>query len=73
MTGWIVLRTTRTGFEKVTQIDAVSATHAIESAVTEPGEYCAVKERDLKVFRVGQVQAFRVLPEIELAEASATG
>ena len=71
MTSYVVLRASQESFEEVARIEAVSATHAIESAVSEPGEYCAIKAKDLKVFRVGTVQAFRILPEVELTEAAA--
>jgi len=63
MTGYVVLRPVEGGFEEVGRVEAVSPTHAIESVVTEGGEYCAVKATALKTFAVGQVQSFRVLPE----------
>jgi predicted transcriptional regulator len=71
MTGYVVLRASEKGYEEVARVDAVSPTHAIESAVDKPGQYCAIKASAFKVYRVGSVQAFRVLPDPTLAEAVA--
>ena len=72
MTGYVVLRPTEDGnYEQVGRVDAVSPTHAIETLVSEPGQFCAIKESALKVFKVGQVQSFRVLPEAEAVRAVA--